>query len=211
MKKIMLLLFFILVSCDKNQKYKVIQIVEEEELNGKIIRKEKIKLEDYENDSIASIMTYRSYCLSKKLDKDFAEKKIKDYSKTIDFKLLNNNDQPIIIDKYLTKTQKNKIYSEYFKDENIFDSPKTYTKEEIDSQFSTYDGHHIKLEEYVLSRMNNPESYKHISSEYKERDGYLEVILTFSGTNSYNAIVINKVQAKCDLSSGNVIEVINKQ
>jgi len=213
MKKIVLLsLLLFIVSCNENKTYKIVDIVDEETLNGKIIRKEIINIEEYKNDSIASINAYRSFCLSQKLDKDYAEKNIKNYTKTIDFKLLNEQNEPVISDKYLTNNVKNKIHKEIFESKNILESTKRVaSKEEIELQFSSYDGHHIKLEEYVLSRMNNPDSYKHISSEYKVKNGFLDVIITFRGSNSYNAIIINKVQAKCDLITGEIIEVINEE
>jgi len=212
MKKIMLVLLLMLISCNENKTYKFIEIVDEEMLNGKIIRKEIVKIEEYKNDSIASLMAFENFCLSQKLDKDYAEKKIKDYTKTIDFKLLNEQNQPIITDQYLTKEIKNKIFKEMFGRENFLEPTKSVaTKEEIESQFSSYDGHHIKLEKYVLSRMNNPDSYEHISSEYKVNNGFLDVIITFRGSNSYNAIVINKVQAKCNLITGDIIEVTNEE
>lgn len=212
MKKSVLLLLLILVSCNENKTYKVVDIVDEEALNGEIIRKEIVNIEECKNDSIASIMAYNNFCLGQKLDKDYEEKNIKDYTKIIDFKLLNEQNKTITTDKYLTNDIKNKIFKEIFKSKNIFEQTKIVaSKEEIESQFSSYDGHHIKLEKYVLSRMNNPDSYKHISSEYKVKNGFLDVIITFRGANSYNAIVINRVQAKCDLSSGDIIEIINEQ
>ncbi|MNK08397.1 hypothetical protein D3C87_263320 [compost metagenome] len=82
------------------------------------------------------------------------------------------------------------------------------SEKDINKQFSPWDGSHFKLEEYVKNNMKNPDSYEHVSSEYKARDNYLEVHLTYRGTNSYNAVVTEKVIAKCDLSTGNVLEII---
>jgi hypothetical protein len=84
-----------------------------------------------------------------------------------------------------------------------------YSQEDIDKQFSPYDGSHRKLEEYVQERMKDPESYEHVKSEYKAREDYLEVLLTYRGKNSYNATTTEQVRAKCDLNTGDVLEIIN--
>ncbi len=83
------------------------------------------------------------------------------------------------------------------------------TTESIDNQFSSYDGSHIKLEEYVKNNMQNPDSYQHVSSKYKVFDDYLHVVLTFRGSNAYGGIVTQNISAKCSLIDGNVIEIIN--
>jgi beta-galactosidase beta subunit len=84
-----------------------------------------------------------------------------------------------------------------------------YSQEDIDKQFSPYDGSHRRLEEYVQERMKDPDSYEHVKSEYKAHEDYLEVLLTYRGKNSYNATTTEQVRAKCDLNTGEVLEIIN--
>ncbi|WP_162926917.1 hypothetical protein [Flavobacterium psychrotrophum] len=85
---------------------------------------------------------------------------------------------------------------------------RTYASEaDIDKQFSKWDGSHIKTEEYVKAHMKNPDSYEHVTSEYKIHPDYLEVILTYRGTNSYGGIVTEQAKAKCDLETGEVLEI----
>ena len=88
--------------------------------------------------------------------------------------------------------------------------PSTYASDaDIDAQFSKWDGAHIKTEEYVKAHLKDPDSYEHVSSKYKARDGYLEVILTYRGKNSFNATTTESVKAKCDLQTGEVLSISN--
>ena len=82
------------------------------------------------------------------------------------------------------------------------------TDEDIDKQFSNYNGSHIKLEEYIITNMNNPDSSDHVSSSYKKFDDYSLVLLKFRGTNAYGGVVTQEVSAKCSLFNGDVIEII---
>jgi hypothetical protein len=84
-----------------------------------------------------------------------------------------------------------------------------YTEEDIDKQFHPWDGAHIKTEELVEASMKDPDSYEHVKSEYKVREGYLEVKLTYRGKNSFNATTTEVIRTKCDLQSGEVLEIIN--
>lgn len=129
MRKIVLLLMFVSVffSCNDSLKtYTRIKIVEEENINGLKEKKEIKKVEEYQNDSIASIKTYTYYCLSVKMDDDYAKKNIKDYDKTIGYKLLDDENNVILTKKYLTDKTKKKIETEIFKRDNVFKNSTLY-------------------------------------------------------------------------------------
>jgi hypothetical protein len=78
---------------------------------------------------------------------------------------------------------------------------------DIENQFDHFNGSHIKVTNYIKSQMNNPSSFEHVQSKYIDETGYLLIIETYRGTNSFGAVVTNTVKAKVDMS-GNIIEVI---
>lgn len=77
----------------------------------------------------------------------------------------------------------------------------------IKMQFSAWDGSHRGLERYVKQTMKNPDSYKHVETRYIDNGDHLVLITTFRGTNSFNAVITTRVQAKADLH-GNIIEIL---
>ena len=84
-------------------------------------------------------------------------------------------------------------------------------KERIDEQFSSWDGSHKKLTRLIKSNMHNPDSFKHVKtyrydkSEYGKGD-LIHVRTIYRGTNLFNAIVTNTVEADVDME-GNVVAV----
>jgi hypothetical protein len=76
---------------------------------------------------------------------------------------------------------------------------------DVDNQFDQWDGAHRKTEEYVKAHLSNPASYTHEVSHYKVHPDFLEVILTYSYTNSDGEVVAEKAHVKCDLETGEVL------
>lgn len=67
--------------------------------------------------------------------------------------------------------------------------PKT-TEELIQSQFSAWDGAHIKLERMIKASLNDPDSYEHDASTYvKNADGSLRVTTQFRAKNAFGGMV----------------------
>ncbi len=62
------------------------------------------------------------------------------------------------------------------------------------SQFSIWDGHHIKLKDYVLARMKNPDSFKHIETSYTDKGDRLEVFMVYRGENSFGGYTRENVK-----------------
>ena len=80
-------------------------------------------------------------------------------------------------------------------------------KAQLRPQFSGWDGSHRGLEGYVKDHMNDPDSYKHVETEYWDRKDHLIVKTTFRGKNAFGGTVTNTIMAKVDMN-GNVIEII---
>lgn len=76
----------------------------------------------------------------------------------------------------------------------------------IQAMFSPYDGHHYTLEGAIKKSMKNPKSYEHVETQYKALGDSVFVVCTFRGTNSFNAIVPQKIAAISDLH-GNILSI----
>lgn len=89
-------------------------------------------------------------------------------------------------------------------------TPKTQEeirKEQIEKQFSAWDGSHPGLTTLIKKTMNDPDSYKHVETVHWDKGDHLVVKTTFRGKNAFGGVVTNWVMAKVDLN-GNVIEVL---
>lgn len=98
-------------------------------------------------------------------------------------------------------------------DDSKYTGVKVITKEAqarieaIKKQFSVWDGSHRELTRVIKDSMNDPGSYEHVNTTYRDSGDHLIVTTTFRGKNAFGAIVVNTVNAKVSLS-GDVIEVL---
>jgi len=79
-------------------------------------------------------------------------------------------------------------------------------KELIEKQFITLDGSNKYVSEAIKKNMNDPSSYKHISTKYFDLKDHIKVITEFSGTNKLGAVVKNTVIAQVSLD-GEILEI----
>lgn len=77
----------------------------------------------------------------------------------------------------------------------------------VESQF-TY-GRHIGLEIFIKDNMNDPKSFEHIETRYRDEGNYIFVSKKFRGKNAFGGKVINTVTAKVGFND-NVIEIISQ-
>lgn len=77
--------------------------------------------------------------------------------------------------------------------------------EQIELQFSSWDGSHRDLEKRIKEAMNDPDSYKHYKTVYFDRGDHLTVITEFGGKNGFGGMVRNTVSADYSLD-GNFIK-----
>ena len=73
--------------------------------------------------------------------------------------------------------------------------PKTASEvrhDRIKKAFSAYDGSHRNLEDWVKRKMNDPKSYEHVETKYREvgKDSIF-VIMQFRGKNGFGGVVKN--------------------
>jgi hypothetical protein len=92
--------------------------------------------------------------------------------------------------------------------ENGAKAKKEAREKELASAFSAWDGSHKTLERYVISNMNDPDSYEHVETKYIDKGDHLVLITRFRGKNGFGGTVVNSISAKAKLS-GEIIEIIN--
>jgi len=85
----------------------------------------------------------------------------------------------------------------------------------VRSQFSAWDGSSYKVDAFIKSTMENPDSYKHVSTRHRVRvdptETFVLVDTTFRGTNAFGGVVTNQVRLKVDPATGDVLDVLHAQ
>ena len=79
-------------------------------------------------------------------------------------------------------------------------------QKKIEMQFSSWDGSHSALKDYVKENMNDPSSFDHVKTTYADKGNYLIIQMTFRGKNAFGAKVLQTVNAKVDLD-GNILSI----
>ena len=85
-------------------------------------------------------------------------------------------------------------------------SPSELRTEQIEKQFSLWDGSHDNTVKEIKRHMKNPKSFEHVKTVYFDRekiDNTIKIVCEFRGTNSYNAVVLNRAEAIVDIN-GNI-------
>ena len=77
-------------------------------------------------------------------------------------------------------------------------------KEWIDSQFSAWDGSHVKLVELVKENMNDPKSFEHVETKYIDNGDSLTIFMKFRGTNAFGGKILNTVTGHADYKANNI-------
>lgn len=82
-------------------------------------------------------------------------------------------------------------------------------KEQIERQFSPWNGSHAGLTEIIKKSMNDPRSYEHVETVYWDMGDHLVVRTTYRGKNAFGGTVKDWVKAKVDLN-GNVLQIMEQ-
>jgi hypothetical protein len=85
--------------------------------------------------------------------------------------------------------------------------PKSLHQQQIEKQFSSWDGSHRTLERHIKDIMNDPSSYEHIETRYIDNGDHLLVFTRFRGKNGFGGMVQQAITAKIDMD-GNIIEIV---
>jgi len=82
-------------------------------------------------------------------------------------------------------------------------------KEDLKSQFSSWNGSHRNLVRLIKESMNDPGSYKHVKTVYWDKGDHLVVKTSFRGKNAFGGVVLNYVTAEVSLN-GQILEIIDQ-
>ena len=77
---------------------------------------------------------------------------------------------------------------------------------QIENQFSSWDGSHVRVVRAIKSRMNDPDSYKHVETTYVRQARGLQVRTVYRGKNSFGAVILAVSIAQTD-PNGNVVSL----
>lgn len=78
---------------------------------------------------------------------------------------------------------------------------------QINKQFSPFDNSHVKLEKYIKKYMNDPDSFEHVETKFRDEGVNIFIYTTYRGTNVLGAKVISTISAKVDIE-GNILQII---
>lgn len=81
------------------------------------------------------------------------------------------------------------------------------TKEQIDNQFSSWDGSHYYTVKAVKKAMHDPKSFEHNQTSYVQNGNVLVVRMSYRGNNSLGAKVLSSVIAQVDAQSGDILSL----
>ena len=81
-----------------------------------------------------------------------------------------------------------------------------------DEQFSAWDGSHYKTVQYVKNKMHNPKSFEHVQTGFidKATEGHRIIVMTYRGTNLFNAVVTETKSFKVSLNGDVLGEITTK-
>ena len=82
-------------------------------------------------------------------------------------------------------------------------------QEKFDTCFNAWNGSHIRLTDYIKEVMNDPDSYDHDETTYRDFQSYLIVTTSFRGKNAFGGVVKNEISAKVTADNQcKIIEII---
>lgn len=79
-------------------------------------------------------------------------------------------------------------------------------KDSIENMFAL-DGSQKKLREYVKEKLNDPESFEAIKTEYWDHDSDIVVKMVFTAKNGYGGRVKQTIMARCNIN-GDISEIM---
>ncbi|WP_336127845.1 hypothetical protein [Mesoflavibacter sp. CH_XMU1422-2] len=82
-------------------------------------------------------------------------------------------------------------------------------KENVEKQFSAWDGSHPKLSRMIKENCRNPDSYGHIETRFRDDGNSIFVITKYRAENGFGGMTIGSVSARVDFD-GNVLEIVSQ-
>ena len=73
-------------------------------------------------------------------------------------------------------------------------------KQQVESQFSSWNGAHRNLEQRVKAGLKDPDSYEHIETRYTDKGDYISVYMKYRAKNGFGGYVVETAVANCTLA-----------
>jgi hypothetical protein len=86
-------------------------------------------------------------------------------------------------------------------------TPEEERAEMIARQFHPWDGSHIVLERFVKSRLNDPSSFQHQSTQHYDLGEKVFVLMHYRAANAFGALVRAKISIEAHPESGEILRV----
>lgn len=77
-----------------------------------------------------------------------------------------------------------------------------------DAQFSAWDGSHIALVKLVKENMNDPKSFEHVETKFRDDGDGLTIVMKYRGKNAFGGLILTSVTAKADYAN-NTIQILS--
>lgn len=74
----------------------------------------------------------------------------------------------------------------------------------VRSNFSAWDGSHPLLEAYIKDRMNDPSSYEHIETRFRDDGDTILLMSRIRERNEFGTVVLRGIKARADEKTGEI-------
>ena len=92
-------------------------------------------------------------------------------------------------------------------DSIIAETNKPKSKADIENLFSAWDGSLPSFKDYIKENLQNPDSFEHVETKFRDDGDGLTVIMKYRGENGFGAIRTQTAIAKVDYE-GNILNLI---
>ena len=120
----------------------------------------------------------------------------------------------IYINSQPDKEEKKDTYVENISDVDIdsiiAETNKPKSKADIENLFSAWDGSLPSFKDYIKENLQNPDSFEHVETKFRDDGDGLTVIMKYRGENGFGAIRTQTAIAKVDYD-GNILNLISNE
>ena len=85
-------------------------------------------------------------------------------------------------------------------------TPDEKRQNELKKNFSSWNGSHNQFVEEIKSRLNNPSSFEHVETSYKDFGKNLQINMKFRAKNKFNATITTTAIGIVDAKTGKVLK-----
>ncbi len=120
----------------------------------------------------------------------------------------------IYINSQPDKEEKKDTFVENISDDEIdsiiAETNKPKSKADIENLFSAWDGSLPSFKDYIKENLQNPDSFEHVETKFRDDGDGLTVIMKYRGENGFGAIRTQTAIVKTDYE-GNILNLISNE